>query len=86
MFKVNKLKVGSDMYTRAVVQTVSDLLQKGFITSENANDFIGEGVNQNYLNEDAKKYFENKDKKTGTDNSSTYVSQSRSKVERQERQ
>ncbi len=74
MFKVNKLKVGSDMYTRAVVQTVSDLLQKGFITSENANDFIGEGVNQNYLNEDAKKYFQNKDTKPGKDNSSTYVS------------
>ena len=61
------------MYTRAVVQTVSDLLEKGFITSENANDFIGEGVNQNYLNEDAKKYFENKNTKPGKDNSSTLV-------------
>jgi len=74
MFKVNKLKVGSDMYTRAVVQTVNDLLTKDLITSENANDFIDQGVNQNYLNEDAKKYFENKNTKPGSDNSSDYVS------------
>jgi hypothetical protein len=73
IFKVNKLKPGSDMYTRAVVQTVSDLVEKNFISNENVNDFIDEGVQKNYLNENAKKYFENKTKKQGTDNSSTLV-------------
>jgi len=48
-------------------------LGKSLMSSEYANDFIGEGVNQNYLNEDAKKYFENKNTKPGNDNSSTLV-------------
>ena len=73
MFNVNKLKPGSDMYTRAVVQYLNDLLENNLISTQNANDFINEGVQKNYLNEDSKKYFENKSKKQGTDNSSTLV-------------
>ena len=74
MFAVNKLKPGSDMYTRAVVQYVNDLLTGDLISKQNVDDFINEGVQKNYLNEDAKKYFENKNTKPGNDNSSTYVS------------
>ena len=73
MFAVNKLKPGSDMYTRAVVQYVNDLLTGDLISKQNVDDFINEGVQKNYLNENAKKYFENKTKKQGTDNSSTLV-------------
>jgi len=73
MFKVNKLKPGSDMYTRAVVQYVNDLLTGDLISKQNVDDFINEGIQKNYLNEDAKKYFENKNTKPGKDNSSTLV-------------
>jgi hypothetical protein len=73
IFKVNKLKPGSDMYTRAVVQTLNDFLLGDLISKQNVDDFINEGVNKNYLNEDAKKYFENKNTKSGTDGSSTLV-------------
>ena len=54
MFAVNKLKPGSDMYTRAVVQYVNDLLTGDLISKQNVDDFINEGVQKNYLNEDAK--------------------------------
>jgi len=73
MFAVNKLKPGSDMYTRSVVQYLNDLLTGDLVSQQNVNDFIDEGVQKNYLNENAKKYFENKTKKEGTDNSSNLV-------------
>lgn len=73
MFKLNKLKPGSDMYTRSVVQYLNDLLTGDLVSQQNVNDFIDEGVQKNYLNEDAKKYFENKTQKQGTSNKSNLV-------------
>ena len=73
LFKVNKLKPGSDMYTRAVVQTLNDFLLGDLVSKQNVDDFINEGVQKNYLNENALKYFENKNTKPGSDDSSTLV-------------
>jgi len=62
MFKVNKLKPGTDAYTRSVIQMLNDYVTNGFIGKQNADDFIDEGVRKNYLNEDAIRYLEERDK------------------------
>ena len=62
MFKVNKLKPGTDAYTRSVIQMLNDYVTNGFVGKQNADDFIDEGVRKNYLNEDAIRYLEERDK------------------------
>jgi len=72
IFQINKLKPGSDMYTRAVVQTLNDFLTKDYVGKQNVEDFVNEGVSKGYLNEDALKFLEKSNVKQGGSNKSNY--------------
>ena len=70
IFNVNKSKVGSQFYTRSVVQVVNDLLTNDLISREDANTFIERGIDNEYLTPNAQKFMEQNKKAGGSDKSS----------------